>query len=124
MPTHPTHAQGRLSLGERTDAHARAAFAAALLTGVIAWRDDDDSPLPPEPPADASGLAEEDRQLLAIAAALKVVGIRQIELARRLGISDGRLSMKLTGLLPTTETERHIIAYALFQPDRDEVAKV
>ncbi len=79
---------------------------------------------PPPLPAAFARLDPVDLELKTIQAALHVLGVRQVELARRLGVSDGWLSARLTGAKPTTEVQRYLFAVAIFVEDRAEVARI
>ncbi len=121
MPTHPTHAQDRRPLRERTSAGDRAALATALVFGALAPCDAGDTL--PTPTGPSARVADEDRELLSILAAMRLLGVTQRELARRLGLPKSSLHMRLNGLTPTTEVERYLYCAALFH-DREEVAEI
>lgn len=101
-----------------------AALPAALLMGLFRRIEEGaaDNPPPLPPPLEGLERAEFERRM--IRAGLKIVGIRQDELADRLGINEAVLSRKLTGITATTALERHLFAVALFVPDRAEMSKI
>lgn len=97
-----------------------AAKPAALLMGFLSDVEDADAPLPP--PFD--GLPREEFELRRVRAGLKLVGLRQDQLAARLGINEALLSRKLSGQKPTTEVERYLMGVALFVEDRAEMRRI